>query len=1066
MTVFRNLSTGLLTLIFFTLGIPTEYGTSYRFACVRAQEAISDQNFIRIDQFGYLANATKVAVIARAERGYNEGKGINLNPGVRVRLIDNATGAIVFRKSADHWNGGSTDGLSGDRGYWFDFSEFTTPGDYHIQVTQLDGTTVDSYDFRIGPDAYDDVLRAAVNFFYYQRFNQEKPAEYASGAPWTDAAWFDRPDQEYAVRKLDDPGTTRDLHGGWFDAGDPNKYVTFAVDAVHNLLSAYELAPMFWDTFDLNIPESDNEVADLLDEIRFEIDWIKRMQLYFPDVNEAGIIQKMGILNDVGYVSPPSTDTRARYYNGVCVSSSITGAGMLAHAALAYQRAGVWPEEVAELTDRAVKAWNYYENAPNKTERCDDGRIEAGDADGPGDQYAIEHLALAAAAAVYLYELTGDEKYNTFVADNYTRTRPWVAADWGVYRAHQSEAMMAYTRNPNANAQAVQQILEKKTSSEKSEGSNYKVAEDENIYRARAFYFNWGSNSLISRQVADIMDFYVYDLKEENHPAYAERAQSIINYLHGTNPSGTCFLSNMYQYGGDLCADEMWHSWFGLNTPFDNIDNGNLGPAPGFLSGGPNPQGQTSMPIKLGTHYFAGQTTGNQPPQKAFSVDNDWRNGPWAYNEPAIYYQAAYVKALSYFVTGNSPQATTDGGMGAANDCFQAEDIFATVGDGGPVDAPGAIDGIALSIPDANSTGLILDVAEGGRYDIALRVRTGTADSDGTELTGNYTIAVGADVFEYVFDPTSLAAPINGFAWGEVVLVNVLLPAGLTTVQVTANSADLLVDGICLRDPNSVPEPPVDGEAACYEAETGFTAAADVGTNSAVRADDFTPGANNGSYINLFDLGDRASYTFTLPQSGPTTLRFRVRVGEATGTDRNLADKYIIKVDGEELSTALDDATISQLFDDTYWGEIVATNFPLALGDHTLSIEANRDWLKFDTYCLQQASSGLFSPAPVRAAELTVSPNPNDGRFQLSIATDAPLRDLRVSFVNLFGQEVARTQATLSQVPHSVGMPATGREQQSLDLDYRGLGLPAGVYLVTVSEGIHQLGRAQRVVIR
>ena len=68
------------------------------------------------------------------------------------------------------------------------------------------------------------------------------------------------------------------------------------------------------------------------------------------------------------------------------------------------------------------------------------------------------------------------------------------------------------------------------------------------------------------------MDFLRYDLKEENHAAYQARAQSIINYLHGTNPSGIVMLSNMYRYGAELSADEMWHSWFSLDTEFDNID--------------------------------------------------------------------------------------------------------------------------------------------------------------------------------------------------------------------------------------------------------------------------------------------------------------------------------------------------------------------------------------------------------------------------------------------------------------------------------------------------------------
>jgi hypothetical protein len=47
------------------------------------------------------------------------------------------------------------------------------------------------------------------------------------------------------------------MRGGWFDAGDTNKYVTFAEDPVHQLLHAYSQNPDVW-TDNFNIPESGN----------------------------------------------------------------------------------------------------------------------------------------------------------------------------------------------------------------------------------------------------------------------------------------------------------------------------------------------------------------------------------------------------------------------------------------------------------------------------------------------------------------------------------------------------------------------------------------------------------------------------------------------------------------------------------------------------------------------------------------------------------------------------------------------------------------------------------------
>ena len=1038
---------------------------------VSAQEVLTDRNFIRVDQFGYLPGATKVAVIAKAVKGYNAGEGIDLNEGAVIELVDATSGEAVFSTYPKLWNGGSVDDLSGDAGAWFDFTEYSTPGTYRIRVTKRDGTTAESYEFRIAEDVYHEVMRAALNFFYYQRFNQDKPAQYASGEPWVDGPWFDRDYQEYNVKQLDNPENTRDLHGGWFDAGDPNKYVTFAVDAVHNLLTAYDNAPEFWDDFDLKIPESGNDTPDILDEIKHEIDWIKRMQEYDPEAATAGIIQKMGILEDDGYVSPPSSDERERWYNGVCVSSTITGAGMLAHAAATYRDAGVWPEEVTELTDRAAKAFAYYEQAPNKAELCDDGRIEAGDADGPDNQYAVEHLALATTAAVYLFELTGEEKYKTFIAQNYREARPWKAADWGVYRVNQGEALLYYTKNADADPTTVQSILAMKSSAEKSEGGSYLVAEEDNLYRADIIYFNWGSNSLISSQAADIMDLYLYDIKPGNAAAYTERGQSIINYLHGTNPSGICMLSNMYQYGGDLCADEMWHSWFGYQTPFDNIDGDNVGPAPGFISGGPNPQGQASMPIKLGTHTFDARA-GDQPNQKAFSVDNFWMNGPWAYNEPAIYYQAAYVKALSYFLAGNTAAGQTGNGIAALNDCQEAEDIFTVsneVGDNGTVErddnSPGSTGGASVKLFDAGDAAtLTFTIDQARNFDLALRVRVGEAAGTSDNLSDSYTITLDGDSVGVAFDTTSVGSLEGDTYWGELVVTDVSLSAGEHTLTVTAGGDYVKLDRLCWRDPNSLPQPPPppppvtppSGDSLCFQAEMAFEIISDAGENGEIRPDNFTGGARGDSYINMFDIGDKVRYDFTVTDAGDHELRFRLRTGQSsTNDDRDLIDAYLITLDGEEITTTLDESSISELFGDTYWGELVANVDSLTAGPHEITVESRQNWLKFDRFCTNNKSTTSLGAVINPLGTMELRPNPSDGRAELLLSVAVPNNTINVDLYDLTGRRLDRR--TLN--------PAAGGNGQRTWLDYRSLNLRPGAYVVRVTNGSGGAGLARRIMI-
>jgi len=73
-----------------------------------------------------------------------------------------------------------------------------------------------------------------------------------------------------------DASTAKDLNGGWFDAGDYNKYITFANRPIHDMLWAYQENPdVFGDNW--NIPESANGIPDVLDEIKWELDWMFKM---------------------------------------------------------------------------------------------------------------------------------------------------------------------------------------------------------------------------------------------------------------------------------------------------------------------------------------------------------------------------------------------------------------------------------------------------------------------------------------------------------------------------------------------------------------------------------------------------------------------------------------------------------------------------------------------------------------------------------------------------------------------------------------------------------------------
>ena len=132
---------------------------------------------IVVDQFGYLTKSKKVAVIRAPQVGFDSSA--VFEPGKSYALIEIPTGKVVKTAPPRLWNGGSTDQASGDKAWWFDFSEIEAPGRYAVADLEK-GTR--SPDFSIGDHVYKDVMKHALRVFYYQRAGLEKNAEFAGTA--------------------------------------------------------------------------------------------------------------------------------------------------------------------------------------------------------------------------------------------------------------------------------------------------------------------------------------------------------------------------------------------------------------------------------------------------------------------------------------------------------------------------------------------------------------------------------------------------------------------------------------------------------------------------------------------------------------------------------------------------------------------------------------------------------------------------------------------------------------------------------------------------------------------
>ena len=587
---------------------------------------------ILVDQFGYRPADPKVAVIRNPQVGYDHADQIAPGPRYEVRRAED--GAVSLSAAIAPWNGGSREASSGDIGWWFDFSGLNQPGVYFIYDPSRN---VRSATFRIDKMVYRDVLKAAVRTYFYQRSGFAKQQPYADKC-WTDALSYAGPNQDLQARDITDRGNkgkVRNLAGGWFDAGDTSKYVTFANGAVHQLLTAYQTTPGVF-TDDYRIPESGNGIPDILDEIRWELDWVGRMQ--FPD---GSVALKVGdIVNTKG--GAPSTDDSPRYYVPACTSSTIAAAGMFAHAAYVFRDLDTLAVEAHTLRARAIAAWkNYQANAVKQT-ACDSGEVRSSKADWSEADQAQE----AVVAAIYLFALTGDPTYGDYVKAHYRDTKPYHDVGWSRYNADQGESLLFYAALPESDPSLRQSLLADKLNDVKAGNQIYGFVPEDDLYRAflHGPQYHWGSNAPRANYGNTNLDVLTYNLLPSQALTYQTRALEILHYFHGVNPFAMVYLSNMYGYGATRSVNELYHAWFWAGSQWSDARQSLCGPAPGFVPGGPNADAAGSgVPTSLSP------PTG-QPPQKSYKDWNiAWPDKAYVINEPGIYYQASYIRLLSYF---------------------------------------------------------------------------------------------------------------------------------------------------------------------------------------------------------------------------------------------------------------------------------------------------------------------------------------------------------------------------------------------------------------------------------
>ncbi|HEY1262448.1 MAG TPA: glycoside hydrolase family 9 protein, partial [Terriglobales bacterium] len=177
--------------------------------------------------------------------------------------------------------------------------------------------------------------------------------------------------------------------------------------------------------------------------------------------------------------------------------------------------------------------------------------------------------------------------------------------------------------------------------------------------------YTWGSNKGKAMQARMYQLVSLHSTDPKLSAASLAAALEYAHYLHGVNPLGLVYLTNMAPAGASHSAATMFHAWFAHGTRWQRVTEQLPGPPPGFLVGGPNPQYSTDAccraPAGSPAYRCYGATTFSlcqqnftpplaQPPAKSYLQYNDpWPANSWAISEPSLQYQSYYIRLLAAF---------------------------------------------------------------------------------------------------------------------------------------------------------------------------------------------------------------------------------------------------------------------------------------------------------------------------------------------------------------------------------------------------------------------------------
>jgi endoglucanase len=453
-----------------------------------------------------------------------------------------------------------------------DFSSFSKPGNYIVYIKDAGF----SFPFTIGNNAQHAAAAASLKGYYFQRVSMPLEAQYAgkwarpAGHP--DTAILIHPSAATAQRPA---GSIISCPGGWYDAGDYNKYIVNSGITMGTLLSAYEDFPAYFKTLQTNIPESSDAIPDILNEIIYNLRWMLTMQ----DPNDGGVYNKCTNAAFDAMVMPGVTKL-PRYVVQKGTAATLDFAAVTAQAARILKAFNKQLPGLADSCNAAsIKAWQWAQQNPAleynqfAMNAKFDPKITTG---GYGDRKFTDEWFWAACE---LYSTTKDKSYQAVINQYWKDTLS--LPSWGnvlmlgYYTLIRNEKSLKALGGIDFE-QAKQRVI---TMADNLISNGGDKAYQTILGQSRRDFI-WGSNSVALNQSIVLINAWMITKDKK----YIQSALSNLDYVLGRNATGYCFVTGI----GTKSTRNPHHR----QSVSDGIDD----PVPGLLAGGPNPGQQDRCP--------------------------------------------------------------------------------------------------------------------------------------------------------------------------------------------------------------------------------------------------------------------------------------------------------------------------------------------------------------------------------------------------------------------------------------------------------------------------------------